>query len=412
VGCGWTPESEVVVRGLAASSGPTSVVRGSTVERWAGGRRLYLDNLKVLLIGAIIAGHAVAGYSALELWAYGDVREATLSPVTDAVVMAVFAPFGLFMVPLLFLIAGLLTPASLEHKGRREYTRDRLLRLGIPFAVFTLLIWPALLYVLYRPLGNAPGSYWAEFIGTSEEAVDTGYLWFVGDLLIFSLGYAGWTGLRRVRPDGPRRHELTVRHLLILAGAVAIATFFVRLVFPFDSQKYLDLNLYQWPECLAIFVLGVVASGSGWLTAVPDRLRKQCRTLTLVAVAGFAAFALLGVLNGSLAQDTWTGGWHVDALALALLESALSVFGPVWILGAAQHHLDRPLRGAGPTVARSVYGAFLLQGLVLIALAVALRPLPLPAEVKALIVAAGGVTGSFTLAWFLVSRVPGVRRIL
>jgi hypothetical protein len=48
----------------------------------------------------------------------------------------------------------------------------------------------------------------------------------------------------------------------------------------------------------------------------------------------------------------------------------------------------------------------------LIALAIALRPLPLPAEVKALIVAAGGVTGSFALAWLLVSRVPGVRRIL
>ena len=48
----------------------------------------------------------------------------------------------------------------------------------------------------------------------------------------------------------------------------------------------------------------------------------------------------------------------------------------------------------------------------MIALAIALRPLPLPAEMKALIVAAGGVAGSFALAWLLVSRVPVVRRIL
>jgi glucans biosynthesis protein C len=42
-------------------------------------------------------------------------------------------------------------------------------------------------------------------------------------------------------------------------------------------------------------------------------------------------------------------------------------------------------------ISRSAYGAFMLQGVVLIGLAIALRPLSLPAKVKALIVAAGGV---------------------
>lgn len=42
----------------------------------------------------------------------------------------------------------------------------------------------------------------------------------------------------------------------------------------------------------------------------------------------------------------------------------------------------------------------------------ALRPLPLAAEAKALLVAAGGVVGSFVLAWLLIRRVPGVGRVL
>jgi hypothetical protein len=54
----------------------------------------------------------------------------------------------------------------------------------------------------------------------------------------------------------------------------------------------------------------------------------------------------------------------------------------------------------------------MLQGPVLIGLAIALRPLALPAEVKALLAAAGGVVGSFALAWLLINKVPGVRRIL
>jgi hypothetical protein len=48
----------------------------------------------------------------------------------------------------------------------------------------------------------------------------------------------------------------------------------------------------------------------------------------------------------------------------------------------------------------------------LIGLALLLRPLPRPAEVKALIVATGGVAGSFALAWLLINRVPVVSRIL
>ena len=390
----------------------TRVDHSAAVERWASRRLRYVDNLKVILIAAIIAGHAIGSYTSMELWSYADVREITLSPVTEAVLLAVVMPFALFMIPLLFLIAGLLTPPSLDRKGTGVYARDRLVRLGVPFAVFCLLVWPALLYALYRPLGNAPGSYLAELVGTSEEALDTGYLWFVGDLLLFSLAYAAWVRLRRGRAGRRRQLDVGARHLLVLAAAVGIATFLVRLQFPFASERYADLNVYQWPECVALFALGVATAPSGWLTAVPERLRRHSRTATLVAAGAFAAFVAWGTVFGGLAGDTWMGGWHVEAFMFAALEGTLAVFGPVWLLAGAQRHLDRPRRWAGPAVGRSAYGAFLVQGLVLIGLAVALRPLPVAAEAKALIVAVGGVTGSFAFAWLLITRVPGIARVL
>jgi hypothetical protein len=42
----------------------------------------------------------------------------------------------------------------------------------------------------------------------------------------------------------------------------------------------------------------------------------------------------------------------------------------------------------------------------------ALRPVDLPAEAKALLVASAGVGASFALAWLIVTHVPGARRIL
>ncbi|MGH3464990.1 MAG: acyltransferase family protein [Kribbellaceae bacterium] len=370
-------------------------------------RQAYLDNLKVVLIAAIIAIHAVVGYSELGWWSYADVREVTLSPVTDTVLLVAVGPFGLFIIALLFLVAGLLTVPSLERKGTRAFVRDRLLRLGVPLAVFILVLQPTLMYALYHPLGAAPGSYWFEFLGV-ERQLDTGPLWFVGVLLIFSLVHAGWA---KVRPHQPRPVRITAPRLLLLAVAVAAVTFPIRLVYPLGSESgFADLNLWEWPACMVLFGLGITASKQGWLTAVPDRVRRQSRVATLTAAGAFMVFAVSGAVLGVDAEHVW-GGWHWPAAAFVAMESVLTVFGPVWLLGAAQRHLDRRVRW-GAVTGRSAYGAFVLQGLVLIGLAVALRPLPLPAEIKALVVAGGGAAGSFALAWLLISRVPGVARII
>lgn len=403
---------------------PTTPGPTGEVQAWAAHRSLYVDNVKVLLIAAIIVGHAFGSYTTTEMFAYADVRETTLAPVTEAVLIALILPVGLFMIPLLFLVAGLLTPGSLDRKGAGAFARDRLWRLGVPFAVYSFLLWPALLYALYRPLGNAGGTYWSELVGTREEALDTGYLWFVGDLLLFSLVYAAWSALRRRAPareperDGGSRtshvRQGMVRfpHLVVIAAVVAVTTFAVRFVFPFDSQRYVDLNLYQWPECIALFVLGVVTARQGWLHGIPDRLRRQCRTATLVSAAAFLAVLGAVGVGGALDESSWRGGWQWPAFVFAVGGSALTVFEPVWLLAEAQRHLDRRLRWVGPAASRSAYAAFILQGLFLIGLAVALRPVPVPAEVKAVLVAAGSVAGSFGLAWLLVSRVPGMSKVL
>jgi hypothetical protein len=396
------------MRALGPARGAAPGGGGVTLEEWASTRRPYLDNLKVIMIAAIIAIHGVLGYVGFDqYWSYADVQEVTLSPVTETALFLVVVPFALFMIALFFLVAGLLTGPSLERKGSGRFARDRLLRLGVPFVVFTLLLWPLLLYALYHPLGAAPGSYWAEFLG-EEGNLDTGPLWFVGVLLIFSLAYVA---VVRVRWHPPRRivGELTIRHLLLLTALVAATSFLVRLVFPFGSESFTDLNLWEWPACLALFALGIVASRRGWLTAIPDRLRTQCRTATLVAAGATAALlAVTGVLD---VFDDLPGGWNWWALAFAAVESTLNVFGSVWLLAVAQRRLHRQDRWA-PVLGRSAYGAFMAQGPVLIALAVALRSVPVPAEVKALIVAAGGIAGSFALAWLLISRVPRVARIL
>lgn len=378
------------------------------LAQWASSTRsAYLDNLKVLLIAGIIVIHAVLGYAeTVEVWTYTELREVTLSPVTETVLFVLVSPFGLFLIALLFLVAGLLTPASLDRKGVGRFVADRCLRLGVTFGVYVLLIQPVLKWWLFRA-ADQPRPFGEIYL--IDGRLDSGPLWFVGVLLVFSVAYAGWhrLGGTRVLAGAP---PITLRTLLLVAAAVAPFSFAVRLWWPYGSESgFTDLNFWEWPVCAVVFVLGATAAHQGWLHRIPDDLAAPCRRVTLIAVA--ALVALLALVGSRDAVDNALGGAHWESAAFAVIEGPLTVCGSVWLLSVAQRHLDRQFRW-GPVLARSAFAAFVLQSMFLLGIAVALRPLDTPAEVKALLVAAGAVIGSFGVGWLLATRIPGLSRVL
>lgn len=366
----------------------------------APGRSASIDNLKVGLIAGIIAAHALNTYSEFGSWTYQEVREVSLSEPVETT-FTVVASFGAsFLMGLFFLIAGLFTPASLERKGTGRYVRDRLLRLGVPFAAFTFLLWPLTVYLVREPIEHV-GSYWFWFMNL-DPFLDNGPMWFIGVLLLYSLAYAAW---RTWRPAGrPEPTPLRGRTLVAWAVGIGAATFVVRLAFPADSGQILNVHLWQWPQCAGMFALGVAAGRHGWLEPVPQGLRHRCGVAAVVAGLLVPALIFSADPLGYVEEDYFGGlGW--PALGTALVEGAMAVAACVWVLGFAQRRLDRqgPL---GRRLVRSAYAAFLIQGPVLLAIAFAMRPLDLPGDAKALVLVVTGVTGSFALAWPLVSKTP------
>ncbi len=385
--------------GRSSREGRTQVV--STITP----RLAYLDNLKVGLIAGIIVAHGLNGYTDFGSWPYRDVQEVTVTDVTETVFTIVLSFGALFLMGLFFLISGLLTPGSLDRKGVRRFVSDRLLRLGIPFAVFTLVLWPLLMYAVREPVLHE-GSYWYWFLN-GDPFLDNGPMWFIGVLLAYSLGYAAW---RVMRPADPAdREPLRERTLVGVGVGVAATTFLVRLWFPANTGQVLNPHLWMWPQCLGLFALGVASARRGWLMPVTDRLRRRCGAVALITAAAVPVLILTADPLG-LDEHDYMGGFGWPAAATAIAEGAMAVSACVWVLGFAQRRLDR--QGAlGRALARSAYGAFLMQAPVLLGLALAMRPFDLPAEVKALVVAGVGVVASFALAYPLVTR-TGLRRIL
>jgi Acyltransferase family len=392
--------------GRQRSAGPHT---GHAIGLGVPGRLAYLDRLKLFLVAVIIAGHGAVAYGDLEnAWPYQDVQEVRLGAVSNVVLSLMVLIGALFAMGLFFLMSGLVTPGSLARKGARRFARDRLIRLGAPLLVWTLLLWPGAIWLAHRAAGDAR-SFWSQ-LGRQDPILDTGPMWFAEVLLIYSLTYAAWRTWRR-RPAGERavrtrRAAISGRTLAALAAGISVATVSVRVVFPAGSNQIGQSHLWQWPQFIAMFALGTVAARRGGLDPIPADTGRRCRRAALGGLVAFAVLAATMAATGTDGDVLFERGWHWAPLTLAAIEGPLAVGACLWLLGLAQHHLDRP---PGPRVrilARSAYAAFLLQGVVLIGLMIALRPVPAPAELKALVVAALGVAGSFALAAALVTCTP------
>ena len=389
--------------GVPTSGGPVPGRPGAAVAATGAlpTRRLPpVDNLKSLMVAWVIAGHALLGYSAIGGWPYDEVNEVTFDPRSELALAAVFGPSALFVMGTFFFLAGLFTPAALERRGPARFAADRALRLGVPFVCFALLGWPLFMWFAYRAAGHRV-SYWWTFTHR-DPFLDSGPLWFAEVLLIFSVAYAVWAGRRRRRTQ---RSVGTV-HLATIALMIAVATFAVRLLAPARSTQILDLHLWQWPQCAAMFLLGTAVATSGWAMTVPERVHRGCGRAVVAIIAVVPVLAVMFDVS-DVATDAapFLGGWRWQAAALALVEANLVVAGSVWALGLAQ----RRLTGIGPLAVacgRAAYAAFVLQAPVLLTLAIAARPLDLPAEAKALLVGGLAVPACFGLGWLLVKHNP------
>jgi hypothetical protein len=317
-----------------------------------------------------------------------------LSDVAEGVLGALVGAGVMFCLGLFFLIAGMLTTGPLVRRGPRRFLASRWLRLGVPLAAYALVVWPVLRWLTDRAEGGRQSLvefYRFEFTGTRWRSLGTGPLWFVAILLVVTTGWTLWRWASPA-PVTARAGPMRLRHLAVTAVTIAVATFFVRVWFPIDTEQFLDLHLWLWPQSAALFVLGAIGSERGWLTELPEALRHACHRAVIAAVATLVVLIVL-----SDGPDHFKGGWNWEAAGYAAVEGVFSVSIALIVLDRfRRRHADqgRLARRLG----RSAYGAFVAQGPVLVLIALALRPADLPGDIKFLVLAPTAVIVSFGLA--------------
>ncbi|MFY7068229.1 acyltransferase family protein [Nocardiopsis changdeensis] len=382
----------------------------STAAGPGGGPRTrlhYIDNLRVALTILVVLHHAALTYSNIPVWFY-------LEPVGDASagLLDLFIVLNqTYFMGLFFLLAGYFTPGSADRRGVRGFVRERLVRLGVPFLLFVLLVRPLLMIPPYQDAvaqglaGDMP--FWLFAI----VAYDPGPMWFVEVLLVFGLAYALVRRLRRDRGRAPEPRpadDARLRWLWPVVGftlALAVVSFLWRWVNPapyywpvlgLPSPNYL-------PQYVSLFVVGILAFRGNWATRLPGAAGWYGAGTALTALVAF--FAAQGALGGAEAA-----AGTPQALALMVLETFLSV-GTILALLV---FFRRFVAGGGPLsrfLSANAFAVYVLHPLVLVAGGVLLAGWEAPAAVKFLALSALAVPGCWALA-AAVRAVPGVKRIL
>jgi peptidoglycan/LPS O-acetylase OafA/YrhL len=355
-------------------------------------RFAYLDNLRVLLVVGVIAMHAAITYGLDGSWYLESYEQ--MAGVVVAAVTIVLGVGWLFGLGLFFLIAGRLSGPSLERKGAGRFTRERLVRLGLPLLGYTLLVSPFLEYIDYRFNAHGDEALWP-FVGRQVWHFAPGPTWFLEALLVFSLAYAllprpSWNAAVHAR------EPLRAREVGAVAVAMALISFAVRFAFPLGSEQF-HLQLSVFPQYAILFALGAAAGRHRWLETFTPRLTRRCAAAGALAALALPVLLVAGGFFADGGEHRFAGGWHWQAAALALDEAVLATCVSLW----AVQHFRRRRNTLGPLARRmtpAAYGAFIIHPPVLVALALAAQPTPLPAELKFTAVLAAAVAASFGLA--------------
>jgi surface polysaccharide O-acyltransferase-like enzyme len=251
----------------------------------ATARNLSLDRARTFLTLVVLLHHAVIPYTYFghtdpKSWLGFDV----VVLATDSFFMAMF-----------FFLSGLFVWPSIAHKGPQVFIRDRLLRLGLPFAIAAFTVIPIAYYAIalrqHPDLGFT--AFWWKTITVGPWP--SGPIWFVWVLLAFDLLACV---LYRISPRlldpinrmALRGYEHPAEFFLFLAGVTAILYIPARLYF--GPSRWFEFGPFDVQASRVLLYAAYFFIGAGLGAANFDR----------------------GVLspNGRLAKSSW--GWLVATL--------------------------------------------------------------------------------------------------
>lgn len=311
----------------------------------------------------------------------------------------------LHMMQLMFFLSGLFVWPSLKRKSAAGFLYDRLLRLGVPFALGAYLLMPIGYFAVYRQTALDPN--WPAFLShlTALPFWPAGPLWFLWILLLFNAAAAV---LPKVAPGavevlaGMAAKSSPDRLFVVLASLSTLVT--LALAGLYTPWQWIDYGPFAFQPLMLLqyaiyFFFGVVVGAQGLerglfgAQALAGRWGRWC----IATIASFAVWIspMALIFNG----------WSLPGLQI-VAELGQAMFAATACFAAAATFL----RFAGKpwpsfdSISENSYGIYLFHYVFVLWVQYLLLSFAMPAIIKGVIVL--GVT--LALSWAVTAAVCNV----
>jgi len=369
---------------------------------------LFIDNIRWTMIVLVLSMHATDTYSPFGDWYYTDRSQTTFA--TALIFGSYQSVLQAFFMGLLFFVAGFFVAPSYDRKGFARFVRDRGIRLGVPTALYMLIIGPLTQYFLSQSWGSGGFAYqWVSHLRDGEVLSETGPMWFAAVLLVFSLLYACF----RVVTGFAVEFEGALPSGKVIGGFIALmacATFIVRIFFPQDVAV-LNVRPGDLPQYALMFSAGIVAHHHRWLESLSTRSGMSLAVGLLVT--SLVLFAILLVHGGAVRGDTslYAGGFNIVSFGKSVWESLVCVGASLAIIVGYRRVFNRQGRLV-TLLSENAFAVYLFHPPVIIAIAILLHQVAGPPLLKAALLTVAAAFITFSFAALVLRRVPLLRRVL
>jgi Acyltransferase family len=376
----------------------------------AKARNLSLDRARTFLTLVVLLHHAVIPYTY-----FGHTDPASWAGF-DVVVLATDS----FFMAMFFFLSGLFTWPGIARKAPSVFLRDRLLRLGLPFAIAAFTVIPLAYYAI--ALRHDPGlsftAFWWKTITVGPWP--SGPIWFVWVLLAFDLTASLLYRVSAHLVDPGNRVSLRgfdqpAVFWLLLVVVTAIA--YVPALLYFGGSKWFELGPFsvQASRILLYFAYFFIGVGVGaanidrGILSAGGQLPKQ-RWLWVIAtlIPYCLMWGMIYIKREILGNPDPQPHWYQ-----AIYGTFFVLFSGSILLAILAFFLHQ--KSPGPNLLdrmqADAYGIFLVHYPIALWIQYALFDYSLPAIVKATI----GFVLTVILSWGLTAalrKIPGASHVL
>ena len=366
------------------------------------GRTDFLDRIRVSLTALVILHHTSIMYGGDGGWYLRFPHDDKLSKVLLTMLCATDQSFFMGM---FFLLAGYFTPLSLMRKGIAGFIRDRLIRLGIPLLIFTLLLGPFTIALADTRGSSEVWQRWGQLI--ADGVINPGPLWFAFALLIFSAVYLLIHPVIRGLGKTCNEQSLTHRNLLAVIAVWGCGAFLLRLWVPTGQEiAYLQIGFFS--SYILLFFGGCAAAEHRLLEKITPALARPWLVISLLTIPTLMIYAVAsGALRG--VKFDVHGGWTLPALFYAYWEAFVGTGIMLTLLWRTR--VAKAPSALWKVMAPQCFGAFIVHAPVVVAVGLCIQPLQLHPLAMFALAGSASVVISFNLAAVL-RQIPLIRRVI